>query len=141
VKMKPRAKPIDWALAQTQKRPGKLGSVSADIDRVTRLVYERVLALREGARVSGISFYGMMLQYQVTWGQDVDHGIVDGVHRKTAADGYGFYLGKSGKDARILPYPGCATLRGMPEDGWVVKDMDDDEIVDVISRSLMWTAD
>lgn len=136
--MAARPKPLDWALAQTRKRPGKLGSVVDDIDRVTRLVYERLLPLKEDARITAISFYGMMLQYQVTWGQDVDHGIVNGVHRMTAADGYGFYLGKSGREARIVPYPGCATMNGLPENGWIIREMDDDAVVTTLERCLMW---
>jgi hypothetical protein len=111
-----------------------------DVDRVTRLVHDRLLPSRQDARVTAISFHGTMLQYRITWGQDVDHGVVDGVRRMTAADGYGFYLGKLGKDARVLPYPGCATAQGMPEDGWIVRDHDDDAIVDLLERCLMWKA-
>lgn len=138
--MTPRAKTLEWSLAQTRKRPGKLGGVVDDLDRVTRLVHERLLPSRQDARVTAISFYGTMLQYRITWGQDVDHGIVDGVRRTTAADGYGFYLGKIGSDARIVPYPGCATMQGLPENGWLVKDLNDDDIVDVLTRCLMWNA-
>lgn len=136
--MKPRGKTLEWALAQTRKRPGKLGGVYDDIDRVTNLVYARLPVIRKEARLTGVSFYGTMLQYIVTWGQDVDHGVVDGVHRTTAAEGYGFYLGNFKGQARIMPYPGCAAMRQLPEDGWAVKDMTDDEIVDVLAQSLMW---